>query len=244
MKVSTGKYTKYTIMKKEQALAPYLPKTEMLTYRSFSDLLDEFGTVIVKPTAGLRGIGVIQITSIEGHKFEIHSKSTKTEIVGKVQAFNYLKENHLSTKKKYIVQQRIPLALIKECLFDIRVMIQRKRNSSQWKVTGILVKVAAKGFVATNYAKGVMTLAEAIEQSTLTNKDTDKVLSELKEVALNTALALQDPYPTRRRIGLDIGITNDGQLFVIEANLTPTISMFNLLKDKSMLEEIRKYRRG
>jgi glutathione synthase/RimK-type ligase-like ATP-grasp enzyme len=244
MKMSTGKYTKYTIMKKDPALAPYLPKTEMLTYQSFSSLLDEFGTVIVKPTAGLRGIGVIQISSIEGHKFEIHSKSTKTEIVGKVQAFNYLKENHLSRKKKYIVQQRIPLALIEECLFDIRVMIQRKRNSSVWKVTGVLVKVAAKGFIATNYARGVMTLEEAIHLSTLTNKDTDKVLSGLNEVALNTAKALQDPYPTRRRIGLDIGITDDGQLFIIEANLTPTISMFNLLKDKSMLEEIRKYRRG
>ncbi|WP_044337150.1 YheC/YheD family protein [Rossellomorea aquimaris] len=244
MKVSTGKYTKYTIMKKDPALAPYLPVTEMLTFQSFSDLLEKFGAVIVKPTAGLRGIGVIQIRSIEGHIFEIHSKSTKTEVVGKVQAFNYLNENHLSRKKKYIVQQRIPLALIKECVFDTRVMVQRKRNSSEWKVTGVLVKVAAKGFVATNYARGVMNLEEAIEQSTLTNKDTNKVLSELKEVALGTAIALQDPYPTRRRIGLDIGITDDGQIYIIEANLTPTISMFNLLKDKSMLEEIRKYRRG
>ncbi len=244
MGVSVGKLTKYKFMEKNSNLKDYLPNTELLTYKSFSAFLDQYGIVIVKPCIGLRGSGVVQISTLGFDKYQFHFKHKKVEVEGRQQAFTYLSENYLKIKKKYIVQQKIPLATINNCPFDIRVMIQRKTSDLNWKVTGILVKVAAKGFFVTNYAKGVKTLEEAIIASSISKFDSEMVKSELKLIGLETAKTLQEYYKERRRIGLDIGITDSGKLWIIEANLTPTISMFDLLDDKTMYEEIKEYRKG
>ncbi|WP_335437160.1 YheC/YheD family protein [Neobacillus drentensis] len=63
-------------------------------------------------------------------------------------------------RKPYIVQEEIPLASIDECPLDIRVMVQRKRGSQEWHVTGRAVKVAEDYFINIG-AKDIITLNQA-----------------------------------------------------------------------------------
>lgn len=239
-----GKYTKYKFMKEHSVIAPHLPATALLTEQSFSDYLDRFGIVIVKPCRGYKGIGVVQIRLLNGTIIEIQSGLTKTVFESKGEAFSSLKKNHLFKKRRYIIQERIPLTTINGCPFDIRVLVQRKKNSYQWEVTGILVRVAAKGYFVTNYAKAVMTVEEALEKSGIRELDANKVVEKLNEVGLNSANILQEHYPAARRIGLDVGLTEDGHISILEANLGPDLAMFKFLKNKSVYEKIRKYRKG
>lgn len=44
-------------------------------------------------------------------------------------------------------------------------------------------------------------------------------------------------------IGFDMGIDQEGEIWIIEANLTPNIAMFNKVEDKSAYELIKSYRR-
>jgi hypothetical protein len=146
-------------------------------------------------------------------------------------------------KKRYIVQQRIPLAKIDECPFDIRVMVQRKKNSPIWVVTGKLAKVAAKRFVITNYPQEILQLETAMLRSSF-DKPTDDILSIIDQVCLQTAEHIGNYYKDFRLMGLDIGLDSDANVWIIEANLSPSLTPFKSLEDKTMYNNILRHIRG
>ena len=53
-----------------------------------------------------------------------------------------------------------------------------------------------------------------------------------------------DYYKKSHIFELDIAIDTGGKIWIIEANLRPSISMFNLLKYKKQYKMIKRYRRG
>ena len=65
--------------------------------------------------------------------------------------------------------------------FDLRVMVQRHPNA-HWQVTGMLAKVAGKGFIVTNIRRSggkVVTVENAIRHSELQDMQTSALLAEL-----------------------------------------------------------------
>src|SRR5690606_25626954 len=124
---------------------------------------------------------------------------------------------------------------------DIRVIVQRKRKSSEWIVTGKIAKVARDGYIITSAAKELVPVEEAIKRSSLNSELKQKMLNELDQVSLNTARQLEKYYTKSRLIGLDMGIDQEGKIWIIEANLTPNIAMFNKIEDKSDYETIKRY---
>ncbi|MBS4194932.1 YheC/YheD family protein [Lederbergia citri] len=242
MSVSVGKWTKHKLMTREEELSRHLPDTKLLTEESLWKMLDQYGQIMIKPCIGYQGRGVIQLSSLPDEKIEIHSGYQKTILNGKRETYHFLKENHISKKKRYVVQQRIPLATIGESPFDIRVMVQRKKDSPEWNVTGKLVKVAANGFVITNAVKAVLTVEEALEKSTLSNDQIEGLLVKLDQLSLKAVKKLTNDYPKRLTFGIDIGVDQAGKIWIIEVNLAPNISMFKKLANGDY-ERIRSYRK-
>ncbi|MFP7299303.1 YheC/YheD family protein [Neobacillus niacini] len=243
MSVSIGKWTKYKLMSKEKKLSEFLPKTQFFSEESLWTMLEQFGCIMIKPCFGYRGKGIIQLSVLEEDRIEVHYEFKKLTFNGKSETYEYLMKHFLSKKGRYIVQKRIPLATIDNCPFDIRVMVQRKRKSLEWRVTGKLAKVAAKGFFITNAARKVLSVKEAIDKSTVNEFDSINILEKLDQAAMLTAQHLGSYYKTTRVFGLDMGIDEKGDIWIIEANLTPSLSMFKLLNDGSY-ETIKSYKTG
>lgn len=243
MALSSGKWTKYKKMIENELLQPYLPETELFSETKLWDFVERFRQVVIKPSRGYAGKGIMQISQLENDYYEIHHGFKKKLVKSREEVLAYIKENH-HRKKKYIIQERIPLALINNSIFDLRVMVQRKKSSVDWKVTGCMAKVAANGFIITNAAKRVYTGRDALHSLQLDEGLFENLIKEIEEISLITARHLQNYYRKSRCIGLDIGVDENGKLWIIEANLTPSVYMFNLLEDKSMLNEIREYKRG
>jgi YheC/D like ATP-grasp len=244
MRVSVGKWTKHKLMSKDERLSSYLPDTQYLTRSSLNLMLDKYNQIMVKPCFGYQGIGIIQISFLSDADFELHIGHRKIIINGKENIYDYLKENHFPRKRqRYIVQQRIPLATINNNPFDIRVMVQRKKKSLEWVVTGKLAKVAANNFVVTNAAKAILSVENALEKSLVSNEKIKDIVAELEEVSLLIAQQLKNSYTKKRVYGIDLGIDTQGKVWIIEANLTPAVSMFTLLNDGSY-ETIKSYKRG
>lgn len=126
MGISVDKWTKYKLLLEEEKLASNLPATKLFTEESLWEFLDHYGAIIIKPCFGHRGKGVIQVTSLTKDKFEIHAGMEKITIYGK-DLFEYLKENHCPSRRRYIVQKKIDLAKVTDCPVDIRVIVQRKK---------------------------------------------------------------------------------------------------------------------
>lgn len=122
-------------------------------------------------------------------------------------------------------------------------MVQRRRNTSDWQVTGKLAKIAARGYIVTNVARTVCPVEEAIAASDL-HTSLNEILIEIDKVSLLIANHLMDYYKKSHIFELDIAIDTGGKIWIIEANLRPSISMFNLLKDKKQYKMIKRYRRG
>ena len=225
-------------------LLPYLPKTNRLSKQSLLECLKNYLTVMLKPCFGSHGRGIVQITSLPNEDFEVHHEYQRTIIKGNEQIYEFLKENnYIKGKKKYIIQERIPLISIQENPFDIRVMVQRKKNSSEWTVTAKCAKVAANNYVITNVAKAIMPVGQALEESCLSNINPSNIELKLNEISLTIVQHLSYYYPKIRAFGIDLGVDVNGDIWIIEVNLRPAISMFKLLQDDSY-SLIKSFRKG
>jgi hypothetical protein len=244
MRVSVGKWTKHKLMLEDERLASFLPDTQYLDRTSLYIMLNKYNQIMLKPCFGYHGRGIIQISSLSDERFELHIERRKSFVNGKENIYDYLKENHFPRKRqRYIVQQRVPLATINNNPFDVRVMVQRKKGSMEWVVTGKLAKVAANNFVVTNVAKAVLSVEDAIEKSLINNDKIKDIVADLEEVSLLISSQLAKSYTKKRVYGIDLGIDTEGKVWIIEANLTPAVSMFKFLNDGSY-ETINSYKRG
>lgn len=217
-------------MKENDTLAGYLPETHMLTETDFWRMLNQYGAVVIKPSEGSQGYGVVQVTKLREERFEIHSGNTK--IICERSGLMEFLDKEKYRRKIYIVQEKIPLSTVVDRPFDIRVMVQRQEDGNEWSVTGKLVKVAARGYFITNVSPEIIELNAAFEKSSLLEDVDFRVISDdLDIIAILTATQLEEYYPNSQIFGLDIGITDKGKLYIIEANLKPSWGLFKKLKE-------------
>lgn len=239
---SFGKWTKHKFLSQNKKLARYIPETNLLTEKTFQEFLEKYGEAIVKPSIGSLGNKIFKITDIGNDHYEIHGANRIEKIAGKKNAFDLVRQN--VSKRKNIIQKVIPLAKKNDYPFDLRVMVQKEKDASEWVITGMAAKVAAKGFFITNAAREVLTVEDAINNSSINLQflKTKNVVKELEKVSLLIAHTLQEHYPQEHEMGIDFGVDDEGRVWIIEVNMRPNISLFKVLREKSMLEEILRVR--
>jgi len=238
---SKSKWSKYNLMLQDKELVAHLPETQLFTEDMLWQFLDKYNQVIVKPSRGSRGFGVIQVTSLGNDQYEIHAENSKKTIKGRKETYEYL-IGQCFKKKRYIVQQKIALATINGCPIDLRVMVQRKKGSLEWVVTGKLVKVANRGFIVTNLAKAILSVEQAFPMSSIKDYSLDSLVTKIDQISIKTSEELMKSFPNQRTIGYDIGMDQNGKIWIIEANFSPMLSLFRRLEDREMYRRIRWYR--
>ncbi|WP_284644460.1 YheC/YheD family protein [Paenibacillus silviterrae] len=239
--ISTSKWTKYKLLNRSSTLSRHLPKTMWLRESSLYSFLDRYGEVIVKPTGKWGGSGVMRVRKVEGWQYELQRDTKVQTFSSKESLYAYLRSK---ITKNYIVQQRISLATVQHRPFDLRVMVQRKRGSSTWKLTGKLAKVAGKGYIITNVARSggkIVTVEHALQKAGITDRRLQDILSDIDRVAMLSAKQLYPRYRWVRAMGVDIGVDKSGHVWIIEVNYKPTLSLFNRLKDRTMYRTILAY---
>lgn len=236
-----GKYRNYHVMRRDASLHSALPQTEIFRSDNFHRMIDRYGSVIVKPAYGEKGIGIIKVSYKSGGKYIIHTGAVKKTITGKTAAFAYVKR--LTKSKPNIVQRYIALAKVNGRPLDLRVMVQRKEGEP-WAVTGKLAKVAGANHFITNVARSkgyVLPAMEALTK-TFTRERSSSILKELDSVALRAAEQIGEAY-NREIIGFDMAVDDHGKTWIIEQNPKPALSLFLKLKDKSQYRTILRYKR-
>lgn len=224
-------------MVKSAFLRDYLPATRPFTPETLWEYVEDYQKVMLKPSGGGGGAGIIQLTNRGQNRYLVHAGSAKRVMEGRAQTVAYVKS--LFRPKPYLLQPLIPLGKINGRPFDVRVMVQRTGKKSPWIVTGWVAKLAGPGFVVTNVARSrgkVLPLKTAIRLSNVTASE--NLQDEITEVALAAANALGKAYPTLRAIGLDMGIDIEGKPWIIEANFRPSLSLFRKLKDQTFYRRI------
>lgn len=240
---SQTKWSKHKVLMGNKLVAPALPPTQSYSHQQLWNFLQRYKRVIIKPTLGSGGLGVIMVTALEQDRYHIQTGTAKRIVSGKKNVTGYLQG--IMKHGFYIIQRRIPLAQINGRPFDIRVMVQR-RKGSPWTVTGKMAKVAGGGFIITNVLRSrgsALPFETAVRSSTVKGASIKAISDRLNQVALQSVHTLHNYYPFLRMVGMDMALDQNGKVWVIECNFRPALSLFNKLADKTAYRRILSYAR-
>lgn len=234
---SISKWSQFHSLITMSAITPFIPATQLLTEKTMIDYLNQFHAIIIKPCQGQHGKGVIQITKKESSLFEIHAGRTRLTMSSHSEAYQFIQRTYLK-KKEYLVQPRLPLATIDGCLIDSRVVAQKHHDL--WEITGKLVKVAIHDFIITNAAGKLLSFEQALKEANISLQNKEMLERRIDHLCLAAVKLLETVKPELVIIGFDIGITKDGDIWMIEGNYKPDISMFYEYDDKTIYMKIWK----
>jgi glutathione synthase/RimK-type ligase-like ATP-grasp enzyme len=233
-----GKHMNIVVMGHDKSIRSSLPETRLYSSENFNNMINRYGTIIVKPNFGTGGAGVLKVSRLRDGKYSVHYGTSKRIIVGQNAVLSFLRR--FTSATSYIVQQYVTLARINGRPFDLRVMVQRKEGVP-WTVTGKLAKVAGPNYIVTNVArsKGYALSAMGALTRNFSTKQSAAILGNLDRVCLHAAKQIGIAYG-RRTLGFDMAVDKNGKIWVLEANPKPAIGFFKWLKNKSYYRKILK----
>lgn len=203
-------------------LSIHIPKTKVIINESsLKDFLSQYQSVYIKPSSGKAGKGIYYV---ERKNKGYILKSTKNRETSKScssirNLWNVLYPEF--QQKRYLIQQAIPLLTHKGRPFDVRVLVQ-KNISGNWQVSGVGIRVAGAGGITTHVPQGGKIVS--VEKALLPHfgaKGTQKMVGQIKEAALQVARTIEGHFQQLGEMSMDIGISNQGQLWFFEANAKP-----------------------
>lgn len=238
-----SKWLKEDVMRQSEALAPYLPQTVWWQVDHLFHMLKRHTVVFLKPDKGGGGVGIIRVEQTTPHQYEVRYLTKRQRILGKRTLVSVLKRR-MHPNKHYLIQQGIHLKTIAGRPFDIRVLVQKPRQ--EWQVMGMVAKIAAKEKVVTNRATGGM--AVSVPQVLRagygwSEKHIHDVEQWLHWIALQTAVTLSKRFTGLRVLGLDIGMDEQGRMWIFEVNTRPQFHLFRQIDPHRYRQIVRNQRR-
>jgi YheC/D like ATP-grasp len=223
-----NKWDIYVKLIKSKKLQPLLPKTLLLSGpASIESMIEQFPFIYLKPIHGSLGNGIYNITKYKQHYYlRFRDRKKGTRLI----KFHSLKTlmkflNVDSLCHKYIVQQGISLNKKENRVIDYRIHTNKKQNG-EWVVTAIACKTSASGSPTTHIVAGgkVQTLDETFpdekQRKTYTRRLSEAAVAISKELTKHWGEKLAE-------IGFDMGIDQDGNIWMLEANAKPGRSIFS-----------------
>lgn len=139
-------------------------------------------------------------------------------------------------RKRWVIQQAVPLVRWRGRPVDIRTIAQKTRQN-HWEVTGIFAKAAKKGAAVTNVKAGgsVVRVDRYLKWVGFDANQRKELVKKYKKVTIQISRALAKHFPNRL-YALDLGMDSKRKVWLIEVNTKPR---FDILKQIDM----RMYRR-
>jgi hypothetical protein len=221
------KYELYDYVSLNDELKKKLPATELVhNFENIRKFIDSHPKSILKPIDLSRGRGICVIERID-NIYKVSDYRYKSPIVSilndkeSFEKFISLNENLL---KNYIIQQYLPLARIGNSLFDVRVVMQ-KRKGNQWQNTGIECRVSGDSHL-TNISRGgyALTLDEALRQSF--KEDYEYIPSQIDDFCQEFCHYMDESDEHYAELGIDIAVDIHKNIWLIEANVFPSFKGF------------------
>jgi hypothetical protein len=215
-----SKWELYKKVIEHPLLSPYIPKTERL--QSAMDVLrmiPKEKAVICKPEHGSRGKGIYVIKLMENL---LHILDASGQTIAHIRRKNDLQRwvNDLLQHNSYLIQPFLPLQTKENEPFDIRFLFQ-KNERGKWIERGRAVRIGQPGTIIANVSAGasIFDFSEWISQvsSPLRPFITDGI-----ETITNVLPSyLEKQFGPLFELGLDLGITEEGAVWIIDMNSKP-----------------------
>ncbi|GED70145.1 hypothetical protein BRE01_38470 [Brevibacillus reuszeri] len=218
---------------KNQQLRQYLPHTVPYTSEQLRHFLDKYRIVYVKPSIGSVGIGVARIER-NGNEYRFIS-SKKQRTLNRNQLLAVVRK--WVGNKRFLIQQGIALARYHGKTFDIRVSVQ-KNAEREWTVSGMVAKVANQQNKLSNLSRGgrAVSLSEAIKGGFLPEAHPE-IMEKISQAAVKIAKQYSQHFQSLADLGMDMGIDDKGNPYLIEVNVRDQRYSFFKAGEKAMFKQ-------
>ncbi|WP_158587528.1 YheC/YheD family protein [Neobacillus notoginsengisoli] len=231
------KWKFFSILNKEPAFRKYLPETKnVITRNNLDRMIGKYGMVFLKPINKGGGAGMHLIWK-EGRNYFARKNFTS-------EVFTYtsrqLNDLLASCEKNHIFQQPIHLKSYKDRKIDYRV-IAVKEKARTWKVDPIIGWLGVKGGITTQGNRGVS--GRYVEDLLkLQFNDSDEGIAqkvgEMKSLAIALANYLEGECGTFIDFGFDMGLDEQGDIYIFEGNTLQQLETPLSLNDHMMYGEL------
>lgn len=207
-----------------------IPTKELTSFEDIESYIDKYQTIVIKPVKGLRGKNVLILRRSED-KFTMGLQKEAREISKEdlLQFYN----NELKDRK-YIIQKCISSRTLEGDPFDCRIHLE-KNGKGKWAVARMFFRIGIGQKVVSNINQG----GGISDPKPFLKSNFGQKWEMLNKGLKNLAYTL--PYEIERienktftTMGLDVGIDNDGGLYLFEINsfpvVTPQLSKVALLR--------------
>lgn len=204
-------------------VAPHLPETR--AYEGIDQVLmaaHRHGAVFLKPSRGLGGHGIIRIAAQKdgGWEFRFHENSSARVLhcVDDSEAIAFLKTRGLGAST--LVQQAVALPEHEGRVYDFRCFMQ-KDAAAQWHPVAVIGRRSAKGSVVSNISSGGRAFRpENMPETEISPPgfDAHALQAKIEAFALEVCAALDACGLNCGTLGVDIGVDQEGRLWLFEAN--------------------------
>ncbi len=223
-------------LKQTPELAAALPLT--VPCRSTADLLRSLDHcpdgIIIKPSAGMQGKGVIQIikTASQGWRLTGRTLSNKPfSLILKDDKALGRKLDPLLHRRRFILQPFLKLSDPQGYPFDIRSLVQKNGNG-EWEITGIAIRLGNKDNITSNlHGGGTAVKLENFLSSRFTAEQIEDIRQQVVSISLRCANALEQYFGRFGELAFDFGLTEECKLWFLEANSKPGRSCFHEIHD-------------
>ncbi|MEK5060440.1 YheC/YheD family protein [Paenibacillus shunpengii] len=221
----------YRLLEDDQTVNIYVPESHMNpSMEMIKEMLDRHQFVYYKPSAGSLGQGIFRLTYLPKRGYYARFRKPGGNVLLRFTSFKklatMLQARLGSRTKDYVVQQGIRLIEIDGCPIDFRFHMHKNGNN-EWVVVGIGAKKAGKGSITTHIKNGGSLMTPEHALSKTFGDRAQEILQKSKNTAIKLAEAIEFHHKhLLGEIGFDLGIDQEAQVWMFEANAKPGRSIF------------------
>jgi len=222
-RIGNKDYVSSNLIKDDDYKDLVIPYQTLTSEHDIYKMLELYKKIIVKPTGGNRGNGILYIEQV-GQTYIVISKDQKMKY--EIDDFNkYISK---LIKQKYIIQKYISSTTQSKLPFDIRIHV-RRGEFGKWEIVKIYPRIGNSNSVESNLSQGgsISKITPFLKQNF--QDDWEKLLTSLNKLGKEFPIYFNKKYDFEiDALGLDIGIDNNGKLWLFEVNSFPGCTMFEI----------------
>ncbi|MEC1721429.1 YheC/YheD family protein [Schinkia azotoformans] len=236
-----NKWEMYKILKTSAIKEFNFPETDVLSIESLNRMLNRYLCLYVKSVSTWGGEKIGKIEKQENGYGLIIQSITNNSYASIDDLYKDLR--HFYNDGTTIIQQQAPLLHYQNRVFDIRSHLQRELDET-WVYEGDLVRVGGTDSIVSNIeiSNGMVMPTNEILAVLFPQKPYEFFLNKMKS-ASKTICGILDKYHYFMEVGIDYGLDDTGNLWLIEVNTDdvfggPEQKLFSMLPDKSIYDRL------
>ncbi|MFD1739093.1 YheC/YheD family protein [Bacillus salitolerans] len=222
-----NKWDVYEALSADREAAPYLPTTcKIETYKDLKKAFKQSNSIIIKPISGSQGNGVIKLhmhtTGIE-LQYQVKDQIASKTFTSALDFKEYMKE--LLRENTYISQPFFTL-LLDSCPYDVRILMQ-KNEHGEWIEQGRGIRKGRENGIVSNLYHGGDILPFPAAVNAWQPSKRKLILEEIESILEYIPSRLEEKFGRIFELGLDIGVTDDGAVWLLDINSKPGRKVIN-----------------